>query len=74
MSEQWHQHLQNLTWWEQIDRFWNPNKYSCSGNFMSDATYHWLIGGVICLAVAATVLLLIGWRMKKASINNKRKT
>lgn len=30
MSEQWHQHLQNLTWWEEIDRFFNPSKYSCS--------------------------------------------
>jgi hypothetical protein len=30
MSEAWHQHLQNLTWWEEIDRFFNPAKYSCT--------------------------------------------
>lgn len=30
MSEAWHQHLAHLSWWEEIDRFFFPGKYSCT--------------------------------------------
>lgn len=61
MSEQWHQHLQNLTFWEEIDRLFNPSKYSCSNyNPMYDQFYQvmGILILVICIGVFAVMLLL----------------
>lgn len=68
MSEQWHQHLQNLTLWEQLDRFWNPGQYSCTMPVVPDEVYHWLIGGLICCVAVAVIAIYLLWRTKESSI------
>jgi len=57
MSEQWHQHLQNLTWWEEIDRFFNPSKYSCST--FTYATFQNLFSLIIVFSVGFLVLMFL---------------
>ena len=56
MSEAWHQHLQNLSWWEQIDRFFNPSKYSCTTTIYGDWLWHIFLGGIL-LSVALVIIL-----------------
>lgn len=59
MSEAWHQHLNNLTWWEQIDRFFNPSKYSCTTGWVNDSLWHMcLIGFGIAIVIG---LILFVW-------------
>lgn len=61
MSEQWHQHLQNLTFWEEIDRLFNPSKYSCSTYSPMYDQFYQVMGIlilVICIGVFAVMLLL----------------
>lgn len=54
MSEAYHQWLNNLTWWEQIDRFLNPNKYSCTTGFQNpDTVWHIFIAVLVFTLVIA---------------------
>jgi hypothetical protein len=57
MSEAWHQHLAHLSWWEQIDRFFNPGKYSCSV-YINDGVYHIFLAA-LCIALVSAILLAI---------------
>lgn len=54
MSEAWHQHMQNLTWWEQIDRFFFPSKYTCS---TFDTTFFLDLFPIMLFFVVFAVLL-----------------
>ena len=60
MSEAWHQHLANLSWWEEIDRLFFPGKYSCSTFNPLDnvITVFWTVFFGIC----AIVVLHYVWR------------
>lgn len=64
MSQAWHEHLGNLTWWERIDRFFNPNKYSCTNNFVgADDVWHIsLVIMFVCLS-AALVCVYLAYRV-----------
>lgn len=61
MSEQWHQHLNNLTWWEQIERFFNPNKYSCTTHYTPD----WIIWLNCGLVTAIVIVFFVLWYYNK---------
>jgi uncharacterized membrane protein len=63
MSEAWHQHLQNLSWWEQIDRFFNPGKYSCTTTYYGiDWIWHLFL---IILIVIVAVTIVLFWLTKR---------
>jgi hypothetical protein len=66
MGEAWHQHLQNLTWWEQIDRFFNPGKYSCTTvTFLNPL---WFIVPIVIAAIVLVWLVIYQfelWPIKK---------
>lgn len=59
MSEQWHQHLQNLTFWEEIDRFFNPSKYSCST--FTYANFDLLFQTLLIIVFSVGFLVLMFW-------------
>jgi hypothetical protein len=62
MSEAWHQHLGNLSWWEQIDRFFNPGKYSCTTTIYGDWIWHIFL---IILIVIVAVTIVLFWLTKR---------
>lgn len=81
MSEQWHQHLQNLTFWEEIDRLFNPSKYSCSTYSPMYDQFYQVMGIlilVICIGVFAVMLLLRKYTItiteKETSTNSLEKS
>lgn len=51
VSQVFHEHLGNLSLWEQIDKFFNPGKYSCTA--LAPVVPGWLIMVLIgvCLAI-----------------------
>ncbi len=51
MSQAWHEHLNHLSFWEELDRFWNPSKYSCTIHIVPDWVYQAMIISIICLFV-----------------------
>lgn len=71
MSEAWHQHLQNLTWWEQIDRFFNPSKYSCS-TWGTDAVYQTFLIVMFCLIILGAILTILIYYQNKKETKNFR--
>lgn len=66
MSEAYHQWLNNLTWWEQIDRFFNPSKYSCSTYALDDTVWHCCLISVALVFICGFILL---WLSRKYSIH-----
>jgi hypothetical protein len=75
LSEAWHQHLANLTWWEEIDRFFNPAKYSCTTwqgcpgplNLISILPY--IIFGAVIISISLG--FYIWWHERKIDSYNK---
>lgn len=61
MSQAWHEYLNNLTLLEQIDRFFNPSRYSCSTFWFDDLWWHIFL---VCVfgAVFCGVLLMLLFR------------
>lgn len=59
MSEAWHQHLSNLSIWEQIDRWWNPSKYSCTISAFPETVMQILTATLIGLFLATFILWLV---------------
>lgn len=60
---EWHEHLNHLSWWEQIDRFFNPSKYSCSTISGGDTV--WQIYLIVVVVFAVVGCLLIYFHLKK---------
>jgi hypothetical protein len=66
VSEAYHQYLQNLSWWEQIDRFFNPGKYSCSTYYSDNIAYPLFLAFII-VAVGCIIVLIL---MRRINHNN----
>lgn len=64
MSAAWHEHLNHLSWWEQIDRFFFPSKYSCS-TYVSGGEVARLIFLSVFVAMVVIGVLLIYFHLKK---------
>jgi hypothetical protein len=64
MAEAFHQHLQNLSWWEQIDRFFNPGKYSCTTWVPTDTQLLFMLAPIIIMIVAGSIMLAIFYFQK----------
>lgn len=58
MSEAFHEHLNHLSFWEQVDRFFNPYKYSCTATYGNDFIYHVFLVVFFCV-VGITILLIV---------------
>lgn len=65
MSEAWHQHLNNLTLWEQIDRFFNPWAYSCTSTGPPQLILFMRAFQVFLFGTAILVLSYAVWRFWK---------
>jgi cytochrome b subunit of formate dehydrogenase len=80
MSEAYHQHLQNLSWWEQIDRFFNPGKYSCTTGFVyGDLVWHCMLLCMFIIFVGGIILWFFARKyrvevvdIKEGDIDGKR--
>jgi|WetSurMetagenome_2_1015567.scaffolds.fasta_scaffold53982_5 hypothetical protein len=65
MAEAFRQHLQNLSWWEQIDRFFNPGKYSCTTTWVpTDTQLLFMLAPIIIMIVAGSIMLAIFYFQK----------
>lgn len=72
MSEAWHQHLENLSWWEQIDRFFNPGKYSCTVSYGSAMEIMFTV--VFTVAIAASITYVMLWWLRRNSSVTQQQT
>jgi hypothetical protein len=74
MSEAWHQHLAHLSWWKEIERFFNPAKYSCTtwygcpGPFNLISILPWILLGAIVVSLSLGVYL---WWQEKRMVEDK---
>jgi len=66
MAEAYHQYLENLSWWEQIDRFFNPSKYSCTISYFPDVIWHIFLA-LITVTIIISILLFCLYGPRKLS-------
>jgi hypothetical protein len=74
MSEAWHQHLAHLSWWEEIDRFFFPSKYSCTTTwqpFDLVSILHIIVVAGIVVGIALGIWVYLASNTQQQTGDNK---